>query len=64
MDKPQTKIIKLKCPECGEFSLEFEWKETEVGCELCGTHDAITCPKCLEPFDLVHGSKEEIRMTI
>lgn len=45
-----------KCPECGEFSDPDTWEETEAGCEDCGTHDALRCPRCDEIFDHVWGS--------
>lgn len=43
----------VTCPECNEESPEEDWQETEVGCEDCGSHPAIRCPKCGEAFDAV-----------
>lgn len=43
----------IQCPECKEFSHHDDWIQTSAGCELCGDHDAIECPKCGEYFDHV-----------
>ncbi len=51
----------IKCPECFVWSKIEDWEETSVGCELCGEHTAIRCPKCSECFDHVHGPKFETR---
>ena len=50
--------MKYKCPWCGEESLKNEWEETEVGCELCGSHDALRCPRCKEDVDLIYSDLE------
>jgi len=42
-----------KCPECGETSPVEDWREIELGCGVCGTHDARQCPKCDEAYDHV-----------
>lgn len=49
------KAQEVECPECKEWSIAADWSETSVGCELCGEHAAIRCPKCYESFDHVHG---------
>lgn len=41
----------IECPECKEFSHHNEWVEAEVGCEDCGSHAAMKCPKCDVYFD-------------
>ena len=46
-------IVEIHCPECGIVSMVSEWKETTVGCEDCGEHDALECPECEERFDNV-----------
>lgn len=45
----------LVCPACREVSQTIEWADCEVGCEDCGDHPAIECPKCGERFDHVWG---------
>jgi uncharacterized protein (DUF983 family) len=50
-NKPIYEGCEIECPECKEYSLHTDWIETEVGCEDCGSHSAIQCPKCDEPFD-------------
>lgn len=32
---------------------EPEWRQTEVGCDDCGSHSAIICDVCGEYFDAV-----------
>jgi predicted amidophosphoribosyltransferase len=39
------------CPACDK---DVDWTETEIGCEDCGTHMAILCPKCGIIFDTVY----------
>lgn len=46
----------IKCPHCGEWSDEEAWKESEVGCEDCGSHPSLICPKCEEHTDCVINS--------
>lgn len=53
--KEQFEVDILKCPECKESSDSILWKESEVGCDLCGSHNALRCPKCEEDFDNVWG---------
>jgi len=43
----------LMCPNCQRWSGIMRWRETEVGCEDCGSHDALECPECYSPFDHV-----------
>ncbi len=45
----------LPCPECKAHVPRAEWKDTEVGCEDCGSHAAIECPECGKTFDHVWG---------
>ncbi len=47
----------ILCPECLTWSLHTEWRESSVGCELCGEHYAIKCPECDERFDHVWNSE-------
>ena len=46
------------CPQCEEWSFQEDWYETEVGCEDCGSHRALGCPKCEIPFDTVYYGDE------
>lgn len=46
-----TETSEIFCPECKEYSHWQDWAITEVGCEDCGTHDALRCPECEETFD-------------
>ena len=60
--KPEpTEGCEIKCPECNEWTKYTEWTETEVGCEDCGSHAAIRCPKCDEDFDHVGSREFEVR---
>lgn len=45
-----------KCPNCGETSPVEDWRECEVYCEDCGSHDGRLCPACGDAFDHVWGS--------
>ena len=46
--------MNLKCPKCGFIENDEErFRNTEVGCEDCGSHSAIQCPNCDEYFDHV-----------
>jgi hypothetical protein len=36
----------IECPECEEWSPLSDWRAAYVGCEICGEHDAIACPRC------------------
>lgn len=47
------------CPECKEWSPVGHWRETEVGCEACGTHSALECPLCKQDHDTVYVSFED-----
>jgi hypothetical protein len=42
------------CPECDQVSNVSDWRETTVGCEDCGEHDARECPLCHERLDIVY----------
>lgn len=53
----------IECPECRETSPLSEWRESEVGCEDCGTHAAMRCPRCGELFDHVHGPTFKVKGT-
>jgi hypothetical protein len=46
-----------RCPDCQVLSPIETWTASEVGCELCGAHDARVCPVCGTFFDHVWGSK-------
>jgi hypothetical protein len=50
-------VENVKCPECLETSPADEWEDCYVGCEVCGDHSGIKCPKCSEYFEHVWGSK-------
>lgn len=54
----------IRCPECGVWTFYEEWAQTEVGCEDCGSHDALKCPKCGECFDHVSSATFETRQTL
>lgn len=50
----------IECKECGELSTIEEWGKgqgVEVGCEDCGSHAAIKCPKCEEFIDLIFANE-------
>lgn len=47
------------CPECKAWSPVGLWKETEVCCEDCGTHQAMRCPLCEEDHDGVYVGFED-----
>lgn len=59
-DKDPYEGCSIICPECKETSPHAEWSESEVGCELCGEHTAIKCPKCDERFDHVDSETFQI----
>ena len=47
--------MKLEC-QCGfKETDEEKFRDTEVGCEDCGSHSAIECPKCGKCYDHVWG---------
>lgn len=52
--------VKYECPECGEISNKSEWKESEVGCEVCYSHTAIICPKCGELYDTILNFEDDL----
>jgi len=47
-----------ECPHCMKTSPLDEFDETEIGCEDCGSHEALKCPKCDELIDLVYNEME------
>ena len=52
------KDLFLKCPKCGfKETTEEKFIDTEVGCEDCGSHSAIECPKCDKRYDHVYHGK-------
>jgi hypothetical protein len=55
---PIIEKVAWACPECHQKSPADEWRSTEVGCEDCGSHAAIECPKCEEVFDLIFRDEE------
>lgn len=56
--------MKLRCKECGEVSFRKEWDDTEVGCEDCGSHPAIRCPKCGDDIDTIYLRPDETEMQV
>lgn len=50
--KPTQNAV-IQCPGCSEWIPIEEWKPVEIGCDLCGSHDGILCPKCDDCFDQV-----------
>jgi len=56
--QPLTEGCLIQCPECKGWNTIDDWQEVEVDCELCGTHDAISCPSCFEAFDHVYCDDE------
>lgn len=52
----------IQCPDCKEFSSHKDWIESDVGCEDCGTHIAIQCPKCDRCFDTVFMRKPQFHI--
>ena len=52
----------IRCPDedCGEISHHENWVESKVGCEICGSHKALMCPKCEECFDHVWSPTFEV----
>ena len=50
----------IKCAECGNSNNYTEWKEIELGCEECRTHDGLECPICGECYDYVWGPILEV----
>jgi hypothetical protein len=48
-----TKISDIFCPECYEWTPAKLWRESETGCDTCGSHLAIVCPACWYYFDHV-----------
>lgn len=49
-----------QCPECKEVSDSTLWEETEVGCEDCGSHPALRCPKCDTGIDMIFYNTEDL----
>jgi hypothetical protein len=58
-----TDTSEVKCPECKEWSPLSEWREGTVGCEDCGDHATMECPRCDEGFDHVWSPTFECRAT-
>lgn len=54
-DPPLVEGRSIVCPNCGQVSKPEDWAETEVHCEICGSHTACRCPHCHECFDHVFG---------
>ena len=59
-DEP-TEGCELKCPTCGEFSAHTLWYESEIYCETCGEHVALSCPKCRGQIDMIYHDPIEVR---
>lgn len=47
------KSKEIRCPECKDWSKYSEWRIGNVGCQDCGDHTALVCPRCDEPTDHV-----------
>lgn len=47
------------CRKCGATTVMNTWRNTEVGCEDCGSHPAIACPECDEIYDMIHNNWED-----
>ena len=43
----------MRCPACGIWSPLAAWEESEVPCDLCGSHGAVRCPACEHDEDVV-----------
>ncbi len=48
-----------KCIYCHQTSPRDEFTDTEVGCDDCGSHGALLCPKCNKAMDLIYNKLEE-----
>jgi hypothetical protein len=60
--QPPDDEVQIKCPICKEWSPCLDWREGEVGCEDCGSHATLICPKCEEGFDHVSSEPFETRL--
>lgn len=60
-DPELTENSEILCPECHEWSHVSEWRESEVGCEDCGSHAAIVCPLCDEYHDHIFAETFQSR---
>lgn len=45
---------------CGEPFKQSTWIETETYCDLCGSHNAVECPKCNQIYDNTYSDFEEL----
>lgn len=54
-------MVEIECRECGKWSVESDWTESEVPCEDCGAHPAMKCPHCNEGYDTVSMAWAELR---
>lgn len=54
---PITDDSVIRCQDCKEFSPIAEWREGEAGCEDCGSHAAMICPRCGGFIDHVWASE-------
>jgi len=50
---PLEENSEIFCTDCSEWSSWEKWREGEVGCEDCGSHNALICPLCDRHFDSV-----------
>ena len=52
--------LSWRCPDtdCLVLSPIAAWAQGEVGCDMCGEHDARQCPACEEWFDHVWGDDQ------
>lgn len=61
-DKANQPATELRCSECGEWSPESKWRETEAYCEDCGSHSAMACPLCDEVYDTVGSQWYDLKV--
>lgn len=61
--QPVTETSDIECEDCQTYSPVLEWTRGEAGCEDCGTHDAIICPKCGSALDHVYTKTLNVKET-
>lgn len=49
-----------RCDECKQVTPKRSWLASYVDCELCGSHEAVSCPECGEDYDMEQGSGPEL----
>lgn len=60
-DNDLTEGCEIQCPQCEVWISHYEWLESEVGCEDCGSHPTMLCPECDAWFDHVWGPEFKVR---